>query len=93
MLKKSEFIKAYAEARGGIPKTRATEEVNCFLSVLSDAIKNEGVVLFTGLLSIRKVLRKSRTCKNPTTGKTITTSDHNAISVKLGDKLKEYINE
>lgn len=91
MLRKTDFISAYA-AKRGITKSHATGDVNCMLDILCQAINSYGGVSFTGYLTLRKVLRKSRTCKNPATGQTITTKDSYSISAKIGNKLKELLN-
>jgi DNA-binding protein HU-beta len=58
---------------------------------VTKGLVEEGKVALTGFLTFEKKMREERTARNPQTGETITIPARNAVTVKVGSKLKEAV--
>lgn len=83
-----EFIDAYAMKKG-VNRVKAKEDVECFLSVLTDSIKSGGVS-FKGKFTIKKVFKKGRSGK--CNGREYTTEDKNTLKITVGSDLEQELN-
>ena len=93
MLYVKDFIKKYAEERG-ISRSQAEIEVKAFffffISILKDLKKEEGIV-FRGLFSIKKVLKKGRT--GNCAGRAYVTEDKMSLKLKVSSELEQELND
>lgn len=91
MLSKVELATNYAE-KFGTTKKEAEDCINQVVSVIKDAIINDGGVKFTGIFTLQTAIRAGRDFKNPATGETVHKEDAKTVKLKVGSALKEELN-
>ena len=90
-MNKSELIDAIAKD-ANITKVAAKAALESFISNVTATLKQkDGKVSLVGFLTLEKKKRSARTARNPQTGATVKIPARNAVSVKVGSKLKEAV--
>lgn len=92
-MKETEFRKAYNKRRELKNLKVAEEKIEMFWETLSEALKEEGRVLFKGWGSFEIKEMKERTFNNPRTKKTEKLPEAKKILFKQGKTLKIKFNE
>ena len=87
---KTELVEFMAE-RAEVSKAEAGRLLDAFMEGVTKGLVEEGKVALTGFLTFEKKMRDERTARNPQTGETITIPARNAVTVKVGSKLKEAV--
>jgi len=87
---KTELVEFMAE-RAEVSKAEAGRLLDAFMEGVTKGLVEEGKVALTGFLTFEKKMREERTARNPQTGETITIPARNAVTVKVGSKLKEAV--
>jgi len=87
---KTELVELMAE-KAGMSKAEAGRALSAFEEALTEGLVKEGKVSLVGFLTFEKKERAERTARNPQTGETITIPARNAVTVKVGSKLKEAV--
>lgn len=90
-MKKNELIAAIA-AKEGCSKKEADKALNLVLDAIQDALVAGEKVSITGFGTFEVRDRPARQCKNPATGKMMTTEACKALAFKAGKTLKDAIN-
>lgn len=84
--------RTYVNKFGGT-LVNAEEQIKKVVSVISnELVENEGV-RFMGNFSIKKVTRKERMGRNPSTGEEFIIPQKNALKIVVGKELDAKINE
>ena len=87
---KTELVEFMAE-KAEVSKAEAGRLLDAFMEGVTKGLVEEGKVALTGFLTFEKKMRDERTARNPQTGETITIPARNAVTVKVGSKLKEAV--
>jgi len=87
---KTELVEFMAE-KAEVSKAEAGRLLDAFMEGVTKGLVEEGKVALTGFLTFEKKMREERTARNPQTGETITIPARNAVTVKVGSKLKEAV--
>ena len=87
---KTDLVELMAE-KAGMTKAEAGRAYDAFVEGVTEGLVNEGKVTLTGFLTFEKKRRDKREARNPQTGEKITIPARNAVSVKVGSKLKEAV--
>jgi len=87
---KTELVEFMAE-RAEVSKAEAGRLLDAFMEGVTKGLVEEGKVALTGFLTFEKKMREERSARNPQTGETITIPARNAVTVKVGSKLKEAV--
>ena len=87
---KTELVEFMAE-HAQVSKAEAGRLLDAFMEGVTKGLVEEGKVALTGFLTFEKKMREERTARNPQTGETITIPARNAVTVKVGSKLKEAV--
>ena len=87
---KTELVEFMAE-KAQVSKAEAGRLLDAFMEGVTKGLVEEGKVALTGFLTFEKKMREERTARNPQTGETITIPARNAVTVKVGSKLKEAV--
>ena len=87
---KTELVEFMAE-RAEVSKAEAGRLLDAFMEGVTEGLVKEGKVSLVGFLTFEKKMREERTARNPQTGETITIPARNAVTVKVGSKLKEAV--
>ncbi len=91
-MKKNELIAAISE-KENVTKKEADRALNIVLNAIQDALVAGEKVSITGFGTFEVRNRPARKCKNPQTGKVMTTKACKALAFKAGKTLKDAINE
>ena len=89
-MSKTELVEFMAE-EAGMSKAEAGRALEACIQGITKGLDKEGKVSVVGLLSLEKKKRGARTARNPQTGETIKIPARNAVSVKVGSKLKDAV--
>lgn len=87
---KTELVELIAE-KAEISKAEAGRVLAAFEEAVTEGLVKEGKVSLVGFLTLEKKERAERTARNPQTGESITIPARNAVTVKVGSKLKEAV--
>ena len=87
---KTELVEFMAE-KAEVSKAEAGRVLDAFIEGVTKGLVEEGKVSLVGFLTLEKKMREERTARNPQTGETITIPARNAVTVKVGSKLKEAV--
>ena len=87
---KTELVEFMAE-EAGMTKADAGRALDAFVKGVTEGLVKEGKVSLVGFLTFEKKRREERTARNPQTGETVKITARNAVSVKVGSKLKEAV--
>ena len=87
---KTELVEFMAE-KAEVSKAEAGRLLDAFIEGVTKGLVEEGKVALTGFLTFEKKMREERSARNPQTGETITIPARNAVTVKVGSKLKEAV--
>jgi nucleoid DNA-binding protein len=90
-MNKKEFIQFHAKQRK-IQLNDAETEVNGVLDSIMAALKQDGSVKLTGVMSFRVNVRPAGTARNPKTGETVETEERRTVSFSSGKLLKDAVN-
>ena len=75
----------------GVSKKVADQALAAVLDSIKEGLKKGEKVSLVGFLTLEKKKRGARTARNPQTGETIKIPARNAVSVKVGSKLKDAV--
>ena len=89
-MSKTDLIEFVAE-KAELSKAAAGRAVDAFMEGVTKGLVKEGKVSLVGFLTLEKKKRAARNARNPQTGETIEIPARNAVSVKVGSKLKEAV--
>ncbi len=87
---KTELVEFMAE-EAGLTKADAERSLNAFVKGVTKGLVKEKKVSLVGFLTLEVKKRAARTARNPQTGATLKIPARNAVSVKVGKKLKEAV--
>ena len=86
----TELVEFMAE-EAGMSKAEAGRALEACIKGITKGLVKEGKVSLVGFLTLEKTKRGARTARNPQTGETIKIPARNAVSVKVGSKLKDAV--
>lgn len=89
-MSKTDLIEFVAE-KAELSKAAAGRTVDAFMEGVTKGLVKEGKVSLVGFLTLEKKKRAARNARNPQTGETVEIPARNAVSVKVGSKLKEAV--
>ena len=89
-MSKTDLIEFVAE-KAELSKAAAGRAVDAFMEGVTKGLVKEGKVSLVGFLTLEKKKRAARKARNPQTGETVEITARNAVSVKVGSKLKEAV--
>lgn len=87
---KTELVELMAE-KAEISKAEAGRALAAFEEAVTEGLVKEGKVSLVGFLTLEKKERAERSARNPQTGEAIVIPARNAVTVKVGSKLKEAV--
>lgn len=88
---KQELVEFMAE-RAEVSKAEASRVLDAFVEGVTKGLVESGKVSLVGFLTLEKKKRAARTARNPQTGESIKIPARNAVTVKIGSKLKDAVN-
>jgi DNA-binding protein HU-beta len=88
---KQELVEKMA-AKSGLTKADSERALNAFQEVVSEELSKGGKVTMTGFGTFATSKRAAREGRNPRTGEPVKIAARNAVSFKVGSKLKEAVN-
>jgi DNA-binding protein HU-beta len=88
---KAQIAAALAE-KTGTSKTDATNTLNTILDTISESLKTNDKVQFTGFGSFIAEDKPATTGRNPKTGESIQIAARRSVRFKVGDLLKKAVN-
>lgn len=89
-MSKTELVEFVAE-KAELSKAAAGRAVDAFMEGVTKGLVEGDKVSLVGFLTLEKKKRAARTARNPQTGETVKIPARNAVSVKVGKKLKEAV--
>lgn len=87
---KTELVEFMAK-KAEMSKAAAARALDAFVEGVTKGLVKEGKVSLVGFMTLEKKKRAARTARNPQTGATVKIPARNAVSVKVGSKLKEAV--
>ena len=90
-MSKAELVEFMAE-KTGLTKADSQRALDAFMEGVTKGLKTEKKVTLVGFGTFASKRREARTARNPQTGETVKISARNAVSFKVGSKLKEAVN-
>lgn len=87
---KTELVEFMAE-KAEVSKAEAGRVLDAFVEGVTKGLVEDGKVSLVGFLTLEKKMRAERTARNPQTGEDIKIPARNAVTVKVGSKLKEAV--
>ena len=91
-MNKESLAKAVAGQTGGT-KAEALKFIDAILNAIQGSLKKGETVTLIGFGSFKVSKRKSRTGRNPRTGKSISIPQKTVLSFKAGKGLKETVKQ
>jgi DNA-binding protein HU-beta len=88
---KTEFVKALKEKAGLATIKQAEDAFESTLGLISQTLKKDGELTFTGFGSFKVVKRAARQGRNPRTGNPIQIPAQKTIKFTVGKTLKEEV--
>ena len=89
---KAELVEFMAE-KAGLTKADAGRALEAFMEGVTKGLKKHNRVALVGFGTFNNKKRAARTDRNPQTGATVKIPARNAVSFKVGSKLKEAVNK
>ena len=89
---KAELVEFMAE-KAGLTKADATRALDAFMEGVTKGLKKQNRVALVGFGTFTNKKRAARTARNPQTGAAVKIPARNAVSFKVGSKLKEAVNK
>ena len=89
-MKKSEIIETITTIKG-LTKADVTRVFEATFNLIKEELVKGNDVAVSGFGTFKKLERAARTGRNPQTGETIKIPARNAVSVKVGSKLKDAV--
>lgn len=90
-MSKVELVEFMAE-KAGLTKADAARALDAFMEGVTKGLKTEAKVALVGFGTFASKRKAARTARNPQTGETVQIAEKNAVSFKVGSKLKEAVN-
>ena len=91
-MNKTDLVNYMAEETG-LSKADCARALDAFMGGVVKGLKDSGKVALTGFCTFNATLKEAKEGRNPRTGETLTIPARTAVSVKVGSKLKEALNE
>lgn len=88
---KVELVEFMAE-KAGLTKADAARALDAFMEGVTKGLKKDKKVALVGFGTFASKRREARSARNPQTGATVKIAARNAVSFKVGSKLKEAVN-
>ena len=88
---KTDLINYVAE-EAGLTKADATRALDAVMNGITKGLKEEKKVTLTGFFTFTSKYKPASTGRNPRTGEPVTIAARNAVTVKVGSKLKDALN-
>ena len=82
----------YVAEEAGLSKADATRAIDAFMSGVTKGLKEDKKVTLTGFCTFTAKYKPASTGRNPRTGEPVAIAARNAVTVKIGSKLKEALN-
>jgi len=89
-MNKSELVEAMAKSTK-LTKVDVVKVLDAFVEISKKELKKGGEISLVGFMSLKKVKRKARTGKNPSTGKEIKIPAKNVVKIKAGKALQDAV--
>lgn len=89
---KTDLVNYMAEETG-LTKADAARAIDAFASGVIKGLKDSKKVALTGFLTFNAVDKEAKVGRNPRTGEPVQIPARTAVTVKVGSKLKEALNE
>lgn len=77
----------------GLTKKKGEEVYDAFIEAVQTGLKDDKMISVPGIGNLSVNHRAARTGRNPKTGETLQIEAKNVVSLSVGKKLKELINE
>jgi len=90
-MSKVELVELMAE-KAGLTKADAARALDAFMEGVTKGLKKDKKVTLVGFGTFSSKKRAGRTGRNPQTGAAVKIPARNAVSFKVGSKLKEAVN-
>ena len=90
-MSKVELVEFMAE-KAGLTKADATRALDAFMEGVTTGLKKDKKVTLVGFGTFSSKKRAARTGRNPQTGASVKIPARNAVSFKVGSKLKDAVN-
>jgi DNA-binding protein HU-beta len=90
-MSKAELVEFMAE-KTGLTKADSARALDAFMGGVTKGLKSSKKVTLVGFGTFASKRREARTARNPQTGAAVKIPARNAVSFKVGSKLKEAVN-
>ena len=90
-MSKQDLVNYIAE-EAGLTKADATRALDAMMKGITEGLKKEGKVTWTGFATFTAKQKPAKTGRNPKTGETVKIPARVAATIKAGSKLKEALN-
>lgn len=90
-MSKAELVEFMAE-KTGLTKADSARALDAFMEGVTKGLKKDKKVTLVGFGTFASKKRDARTARNPQTGAPVKIPARNAVSFKVGSKLKEAVN-
>ncbi|MFA5758969.1 MAG: HU family DNA-binding protein [Clostridia bacterium] len=90
-MSKMELVEFMAN-KAGLTKADATRALDAFMEGVMKGLKKDAKVALVGFGTFASKKRAARTARNPQTGAKVNIPARNAVSFKVGSKLKASVN-
>lgn len=89
---KTDLVNYMAEETG-LTKADAARAIDAFMGGIVKGLKESKKVTLTGFCTFTATDKPAKPGRNPRTGEPVTIAARTAVSVKVGSKLKDALNE
>lgn len=90
-MSKAELVEFIA-GKTGLTKADSARALDAFMEGVTKGLKKDKKVTLVGFGTFASKRREARTARNPQTGAPVKIPARNAVSFKVGSKLKEAVN-
>ena len=90
-MSKADLVEFMAE-KAGLTKADSARALDAFMEGVTKGLKKDKKVTLVGFGTFASKRREARTARNPQTGAPVKIPARNAVSFKVGSKLKEAVN-
>lgn len=87
---KSELISSVAN-KACLAKVDAQAAIDALLEVITESLKDDKTISFSGFGSFSTAIRPARSVRNPRTGEAIELEETKVVKFKVGKNLKEEV--
>lgn len=91
-MSKQQLVEMIAE-KAGLTKADASRALDATLESIGEALRTDKKVSLVGFGTFATTYKEARTGRNPRTGESVEIPARNAVSFKVGSKLKEAVNK